>query len=311
MSGRPIKISVYAYETASAPLPLRRGGLSATATRAMRGTIVAIFCLISHGLLFTTFMWSAAPARTSSPKYPARVNVASEDDPDALQWVALDPEALTDPLRPKLDASTVHLQPIDVRKALAQVALLVPDLDLPATPDATVADAGRLSKMYGRYVGQVSARIDRTWLRPRTAIGAPGFSCQVRLIQDVTGHIMEIMLEQCNGDSRWQLSLVQAIQSASPLPAPPDPDVFSRTLHLAFTGEAYSAQQSADQYEPEATAREVQALNDARAAENALTHLDEARGPVAVTLTIKGDHKTFEFHNISDAARNPDTTAPH
>jgi hypothetical protein len=181
--------------------------------------------------------------------------VSSEVDEDALQWVALDPNALTETSRPKPDPPTVHLQPIDVGKALAKIALLMPDLDLPATPDATIADAGRLSKMYGLYVGQITARIDRAWLRPRTSIGAKAFSCQVRIAQDPKGNVLETMLENCNGDTRWQLSLVHAIQAASPLPAPPDSDVFSRTIHLAFTGEAYSPQSSTDQYEPESMAR--------------------------------------------------------
>jgi hypothetical protein len=47
--------------------------------------------------------------------------------------------------------------------------------------------------------------------------------------------VQEIEIAQCNGDIRWQTSLVHAIQSASPLPAPPDPKVFSHTLTFEFT----------------------------------------------------------------------------
>jgi hypothetical protein len=48
---------------------------------------------------------------------------------------------------------------------------------------------------------------------------------------------------------------VHAIDAASPLPAPPDPDVFSRIVHLGFTAEAYAAGRNEDQYEPEMLAR--------------------------------------------------------
>ncbi|HEY1898814.1 MAG TPA: TonB C-terminal domain-containing protein, partial [Steroidobacteraceae bacterium] len=104
-----------------------------------------------------------------------------------------------------------------------------------------------------RYMGQINARIDRAWLRPRTPIGAASFSCRVRILQDAVGNVTEVMLEQCNGDTRWQLSLVHAIDSSSPLPAPPDPDVFSRIVHLGFTAEAYASGRHEDQYEPERT----------------------------------------------------------
>ena len=113
------------------------------------------------------------------------------------------------------------------------------------------------SVLFGRYVGQISARIERAWLRPRSAIGAERFDCRVRIEQDRTGKVLEITLEQCNGDSRWQTSLVRAIESASPLPAPPtDPDhseehVFASTLRLSFQSAVYTPGVSADFYEPE------------------------------------------------------------
>lgn len=222
-----------------------------------------------------------------------------------MQWIALDPLALTDPLRQKADLPSAHLQRIDVPKALADVAVLVQDIDLPPTAEATVADAGRLSKMYGRYVGQITSRIERAWMRPRTAIGAPDFSCQVQVLQDATGNVMEVTLVKCNGDSRWQVSLVQAIQSASPLPAPPDPDVFSRTLHLGFRAEAYSTQSPSDQYEPEANARLAQAAEDARRADDMLAHFGESKTSGILQLNITGDRKVVEFQKNTAGARKP------
>jgi hypothetical protein len=254
-------------------------------------------------------MWSAG-AQTPSPKFlPARISVSSDNDQEAMQWIALDPRALTNPAQRKPDLPSVHLRRIDVRKDLAEVVVLVPDTDLPSTANATAADAVRLSKLYGQYVGQISSRIERAWQRPRTPIGAPAFSCQVRIVQDTMGNVREATLVQCNGDARWQSSLVRAIQSASPLPAPPDPDVSSSTLHMAFNGESYSPEKSADQYEPEASARLVQAAQSEQRADEALAHPGESRFSGTIQLTITGAHKTVEIRNDGYSDGNSATDA--
>jgi TonB C terminal len=104
--------------------------------------------------------------------------------------------------------------------------------------------------MLGRYVGQITARVQRAWIRPRIPITSKLFVCRVRIVQDRGRNVMEIELARCNGDIRWQTSLVAAIQSASPLPAPPDPDVFSRTLTIEFTAEPYAPGKDAGGFEP-------------------------------------------------------------
>ena len=106
------------------------------------------------------------------------------------------------------------------------------------------------SAMYGKYVEQVQSRIEQAWLRPRTRIGDARFQCRARIEQDRSGNIQEVMLEDCNGTSAWQYSLVLAIQSASPLPtAPanlPKPDAFT----LVFQAFDYEPGGSADGFEP-------------------------------------------------------------
>jgi hypothetical protein len=108
--------------------------------------------------------------------------------------------------------------------------------------------------LFGRYIGQISARVDRAWQRPRSPL-SDRFECRARIVQDKDGAVREIELEQCTGDPRWQLSLVRAIQSASPLPAPPDPSIFSRTVHMQFTSEPFSPGADANGFEPEPAAR--------------------------------------------------------
>jgi hypothetical protein len=130
--------------------------------------------------------------------------------------------------------------------------------------------AGRV-RLFGIYSGQIEARIARAWRRPRSPVN-PGsdplrdsnsraatgaskpdvaFQCRVRILQDVHGFVQEVQMLDCNGSVIWQQSLVAAILTASPLPAPPSPTVFTHALTMTFEGQAYAAGSIADEYELE------------------------------------------------------------
>jgi hypothetical protein len=116
---------------------------------------------------------------------------------------------------------------------------------------SSLSEESERSQLYGQYLGQIDARIERAWLRPRNPIGARLFSCTARIEQDEAGNIQGITLVRCNGDVKWQQSLVRGIQAASPLPSPPDPKVFKRHITLSFRGEAYSERSDPYLYEPD------------------------------------------------------------
>ena len=110
------------------------------------------------------------------------------------------------------------------------------------------------------YTGQIQARVERIWRRPRTPVteaagnntagdAGESFQCQVQIVQDATGNVEEILLPRCNGTPAWQRSLVLAIQLASPLPAPPSATVFSHSVTLDFLGLPYVAGSPEDDYE--------------------------------------------------------------
>lgn len=144
----------------------------------------------------------------------------------------------------------------------------MPDLaaiDESGEASVTAGDPARQSMLFGRYTGQVNARIQRAWRKPRSPINdgleseptspaaAETFQCQARIVQADGGSVKEIELIQCNGSPAWQLSLVRAIQQASPLPAPPDPSVFTSELMLGFEAKAYVPGYRDDEYEPAPT----------------------------------------------------------
>lgn len=117
--------------------------------------------------------------------------------------------------------------------------------------NTAAADAAEHARLYGRYVGQVHARIERAWMRPRSEIGAPRFSCRARIRQDRRGAVLEVTLDHCSGTERWQQSLVSAIRTASPLPAPPDASVYADLLWLSFGSEPFADGGSSQGFEPE------------------------------------------------------------
>jgi len=136
--------------------------------------------------------------------------------------------------------------------------------EVDAAASHTAGDPAMQSILFGRYTAQIDARIRRAWRKPRTPVSPPrkaaegrtllnqSFECQVRISQDRDGRVTEIELMLCNGTTAWQMSLVRAIQRASPLPAPPTPTVFTNALTMSFEARAYRAGYREDEYEPRA-----------------------------------------------------------
>jgi len=129
-----------------------------------------------------------------------------------------------------------------------------------AATDTT--DGAEQSRLFGIYTGQIQARIERVWRRPRTPVNegtvstatadaGESFQCEVQIVQDDRGNVQEILLPRCNGSAAWQRSLVLAIRQASPLPAPPSAGVFSQSIALNFLGLSFIAGAPEDDYEPE------------------------------------------------------------
>jgi hypothetical protein len=122
--------------------------------------------------------------------------------------------------------------------------------DTADTAEASASDQLGHARLFGRYMGQIQARIERAWLRPRTPIGLDTFECRVQIAQNNRGEVLEVTLRDCAGDLPWQVSLVHAIERASPLPAPPDPAVFTEALRLTFHSQAYVAENGDEGFEP-------------------------------------------------------------
>lgn len=220
----------------------------------------------SHALVLAPVFGGSGTASTPPPRFGT---------PDTVQAVLIDDRSTAAIASPSL--SPPVLRPIHV--------------NLPDVSNRSKADSG-LAVLYGRYLGQIDARVERAWLRPRSVIGAPLFRCQVELAQRRDGTVQTITLQRCNGTVSWQQSLVRGINAASPLPAPPDPRVFAHRVVLHFEAMAYRAGQSADEYEPERSPSVPPKESDLSEALAPLRSLGQAAqkpgGPSAIELRIDG-----------------------
>lgn len=148
-------------------------------------------------------------------------------------------------------------------------------------------DPATRTLLYGRYLTQIQARIERAWMRPRSPVTGGLFRCRVQILQDRVGTVQETTLQSCNGDARWQQSLVNAIQSASPLPVPPDPRVFANAVMLEFTSLTYRPWEISEGFEPPRIAAAGASKPAPAAFDRERTLPSEAKSPTVVPDVIE------------------------
>jgi len=159
--------------------------------------------LIVHGLLVLPFVLDLSlPSRRAPDRSGAGASaLLSAAEPEMTVVLVNEPAPVSTTAPPKLDAlASRGLEALDL-----PVVVLSPD-DSPAQPaaevavdrqetpeaSASVSDRVQHAVLYGRYLGQLQARVERAWLRPRTEIGAPRFSCRARIRQDRQGAVVDV-----------------------------------------------------------------------------------------------------------------------
>ncbi len=184
----------------------------------------------------------------------------SRDEPSLTVIFFSDPTAIR-PLQP------LNLKPVASRGSATQRgSIVVMGPQEAVSGQATVSGESSISPksevdeaagdqlahalLFGRYLAQVQARIERAWQRPRTEIGAARFQCRVRVVQTPDGRVTQILYDGCSGADRWRKSLDAAIRTASPLPAPPDRSVYADAMSLQFESDPFDPRGSAEGFEP-------------------------------------------------------------
>jgi hypothetical protein len=157
---------------------------------------------------------------------------------------------------PDIKTEGIELQDMKLVLVSARIAppaeLRFEDAEEADVSNAAAGDPTGAAAKFGRYMGQIAGRIDRTWMRPRSPVAGGRFDCSARISQDRRGDVLAIEFQQCGDDPRWRHSLESAILRASPLSAPPEPWLFTETVTLNFSGEQYTANVTPEYlYEPE------------------------------------------------------------
>jgi colicin import membrane protein len=94
------------------------------------------------------------------------------------------------------------------------------------------AREARLQTQRQQYIMQIAQKVENNWLRPATT--SEGQSCDVIVTQTMRGDVIDVRLQSCTSDNAFQRSVERAVRKASPLPLPPNPDVFDRTIQFKF-----------------------------------------------------------------------------
>ena len=202
-----------------------------------------------HGLAVQSLVLASALHKPRAPELPGAGTNRLDTVQPAEELVAVPVDNLHGSENSDLLRQIGSLAP-DIKKPSISQLLpgLPPTIDLPAeevtaesfsqaSPDAT--DPAVRARMFGRYIAQISARIDRAWIRPRTPVNDAAhaarlsvdvetpssqdesFTCQVQIRQDARGFVQEVLLRECNGSAAWRHSLVVAINQSSPFGLPP------------------------------------------------------------------------------------------
>jgi TonB C terminal len=239
--------------------------------RFLSPTVIGILgTLLLHALVIQSVPWGSGP-KIKQPEIPESAEAlakAKSDPAESLVLILLRTTAVSNqgaaqnPVSSVPDLKTMKTKsPVDVDPpALLNIEALALSEDPVFNPTSSSGDSADVARLFGIYTGQIQARVDRVWRRPRTPINenASGkkradadesFQCEAQIVQDAKGNVREILLPRCNGSAAWQRSLVLAIQQASPLPAPPSIKVFTQSITLKFVGLPYVQGDSNDEYE--------------------------------------------------------------
>jgi colicin import membrane protein len=83
------------------------------------------------------------------------------------------------------------------------------------------------------YVRAIQAHVEQRWFEPPGV--TQGLSCTIFVTQIPGGEVVGMRFATCNGGAAVRQSIETAVRNASPLPAPPEPQLFEREVRLVFT----------------------------------------------------------------------------
>lgn len=92
--------------------------------------------------------------------------------------------------------------------------------------------AARLQTMRDQYILMIAQDVENSWIRPVSS--RQGQSCEVIVTQASSGDVIDVRVQSCDSTDTFRESVKRAVMRASPLPLPPDPELFERQIHFTF-----------------------------------------------------------------------------
>lgn len=267
----PKKMDVVDWRDSPPPVVAK----SRTSFRFLSPTLIGILgTVLLHAIFIQTVSFGSRIAKQKPPESQQSALSKSTIDEESLVLISLPTvDNTSDAASESVTSSLPDLSKMKIKAHITadppeflNLETLALSEDQAPNSVASDSDGTGLARLFGIYTGQIQARIDRVWRRPRTPINEnaadkkppdadESFQCEAQIIQDARGNVQEILLPRCNGSPAWQHSLVVAIRQASPLPAPPDLKVFSQSITLNFVGLPYIQGASNEEYEMAPVAR--------------------------------------------------------
>lgn len=102
-----------------------------------------------------------------------------------------------------------------------------------ALADEDLRTGAAFQGLKASYVRAIQAHVEQRWYEPPGI--ASGMSCTVVVSQIPGGEVTGMRFGSCNGSPAVRQSIETAVRNSSPLPAPPEPALFSREVQLVFT----------------------------------------------------------------------------
>ena len=96
-------------------------------------------------------------------------------------------------------------------------------------------EAAEPAGLLAQYIAVIRQKVERNWVRPSSADA--GLECVVHVTQIPGGEVVGVRLGQCNGDDVVVRSIEAAVYRSSPLPLPPELELFERNLRFTFKPE--------------------------------------------------------------------------
>lgn len=216
--------------------------------RTAAGVVGLAATLLLHSLFIVVAMWGDG-VLSRFPDRPDAIGAgANHGNPEGTSLERRITVQILSEISPSHTPAPMDAFLEDALRSPAKIDITGPDAI--SLPPLIVADDGKAAEstdaeliaremMVGIYQSQIRARIERAWELPGKLLPAESFTCRALIRQHRDGRVSEVELpyETCDGTPAMRHSLINAIFTASPLPAPPHPGVFIDSFSFMFRAE--------------------------------------------------------------------------